>query len=186
MNKKILILGERDCGKTTLVNALLGWDTLPQATDCYSFPTKEFTEVPWDPGYTLVDSPGYMAGQGHFPPELPAAIREADKILLVTGASCREDMAAEVRLLLPLLAGIPRKKCFLVIPYAAGDWPQGHPNRALCRLRALGGMGSLVGWNLNRIFCVESMAGLIASIEADPLALARTGIPALRAALRRE
>lgn len=39
--KELVIVGEEEIGKTTLANALLGWDVFPQSTWDLYIPTEE-------------------------------------------------------------------------------------------------------------------------------------------------
>lgn len=185
MKQRILVIGSQDIGKTTLINALLGWDILPQATDWDSFPTEEFTEVPWGENAILVDSPGYDAGRGLYDARLPDAIGKADAVLVMPGMGSREERQKEAAFLKRLLSGLPEKKLYFVIAYDADDWPGNRAPLFSARAQAL--------WHFlplsrrpDRFFCVDAMAGLVAAIEDDVKHLRTSGIAGLRAALRKE
>ena len=179
MKTEILVLGSRDVGKTTLVNALAGWDILPQADDTTCFPTADFPQVPFGENHLLTDSPGYDFSPEEYDPRLPEKIRSADKILILLSMGFREDMAQERRLLKKLLAGVKKETLYFVIPYASGNWAEGKVPLLSMKLAAM------VGYRLplGKIFCADAMAGLVAAIEDDADALHASGIARLRARL---
>ena len=57
--KELVIVGEEEIGKTTLANALLGWDIFPQSTWDLYIPTEEPASQMLTEHIRLTDTPGY-------------------------------------------------------------------------------------------------------------------------------
>ena len=57
--KNIVITGEAEIGKTTLANALLGWDLFPQSTWDLYVPTEEPASQMLTDHIRLTDTLGY-------------------------------------------------------------------------------------------------------------------------------
>ena len=57
--KELVIVGEQEIGKTTLANALLGWDIFPQSTWDLYIPTEETASKMLTESIRLIDTPGY-------------------------------------------------------------------------------------------------------------------------------
>lgn len=180
MKRRILVMGGQDIGKTTLVNALLGWDILPQATFDDCFPTKGFPEVPWGDRHILIDSPGYDAEKRLCDPGLPEAMEKADILVVMPAMGSRKEAKAEAAFLKALL---PDKPVFFVIAYDADDWPHGKAPLFSARMTALWHY-LRISHRPDRFFCVDAMAGLVAAIEDDTSVLRTSGIAGLRAALQ--
>lgn len=182
MKRRILVMGSHDIGKTTLCNALLGWDILPQATGNDSFPTKDFIEVSWGKEAIFIDSPGYDAERELCDPRLPEELEKADGIVVLPGTGSREERRAEAAFLKAML---PEKPVFFVINYDAGDWPKGRFPRFSARMTALRHFLP-ISRRPDRFFCVDALAGLVAAVEDDKKALKTSGVARLRAALGKE
>ena len=194
--KELTIIGSMDMGKTTLANALLGWDLFPQAYDYLSVPTLN-NQSRILPGYgRITDTPGYSLLWNEVPEDVVTAVDQADTVIVLLSEILAEegfdlsafdpdweqDREAEKTLLEKLLAGRTRD-IYFVIPYDSQEWgeepvPLSMPLR-LARQR----FSCLTDRGEAGFFCIDPMKALIGAIEADGDAVAQSGILELKAAL---
>lgn len=81
--KEIVIIGTEGIGKTTLANALLGWDILPQSNDEIYVPTTENASQMLTEKIQLTDTPGYDYRWNHIPEDVIKAVCQADTIIVL-------------------------------------------------------------------------------------------------------
>ena len=90
--RELVMVGETEIGKTTLANALLGWDLFPQTNDGWYMPTKENASRMLTEEIRLTDTPGYDARWKQVPEALVQAVSRADTlVVLLSGNLVEED-----------------------------------------------------------------------------------------------
>lgn len=202
--KQLVIVGEEEIGKTTLSNALLGWDIFPQSTWDLYIPTEEPASQMLTEHIRLTDTPGYDLLWYQIPETVSEAVSRADTIIMMfKGFYTEEDvypeftdlgeleeyrkwvesLAKEKKLLKELLATAKTRDIYFVIPFYSEDGPldQEELDRDLARAKAQ--FASFSDHGENGFFCIDPMMALIAAIEDDQEALTQSGILPLKAAL---
>lgn len=204
--KELVIIGEEEIGKTTLANALLGWDIFPQSNDGWYMPTKENTSQMLTDSVCLTDTPGYDLWWYQVPEAVNEAVSRADTIIMMfEGFGAEEDvdpeyddpayaeevqrwlenLAKEEKLQKDLLAKAKTRDIYFVIPFD-------HEEEAMDRTgldrdlhRAKERFAALTDHGAGGFFCIDPKMALIAAIEADEDVLNRSGILLLKDALLR-
>lgn len=202
--KNVVIIGEEEIGKTTLANALLGWDIFPQTNDDWYIPTKETATQMLTDHIRLTDTPGYDLFWYQVPEATNEAVSGADTIIMMfTGFADEADMdlenaepevaeeirrwleklAKEEKLQKDLLAKAKTRDIYFVLPFYSEDGPldQAELDRDLRRAKER--FASLSDHGEEGFFCIDPMMALIGAIEDDQEALAKSGILPLKAAL---
>lgn len=194
--RNIVIIGEEAIGKTTLANALLGWDIFPQSSDDEYVPTEEVASQMLTDSIRLTDTPGYDSWWNHVPDDVVKAVSQADTVIVLLDEVLAEEgffpaddpdwekhLLAEEALLQKLLENT--RDLFFVIPYDRRESPpeQYPPAQALCLARER--FSSMSDHGDAGFFCVEPMKALIGAIEADEEAITQSGILPLKSALLR-
>lgn len=202
--KELVIIGEEEIGKTTLANALLGWDIFPQTNDGWYIPTKENASQMLAEHIRLTDTPGYDLLWYRVPEAVNEAVSKADTIIMMfTGFGDESDMdlenaepevaeefrrllanlAKEEKLQKDLLANAKTRDIYFVLPFYSEDGPldQSELDRDLSRAKER--FASLSDHGEEGFFCVDPMMALMAAIEDDRAALEVSGILPLKAAL---
>lgn len=196
MNKDILIIGAEGIGKTTLANALLGWDIFPQSNDEIYMPTMEISGNMLADGIQLIDTPGYDYWWNQIPEGIISAISKADTIvvllddvLTVDGYFPSDDpdwekhLAAEEMILGKLLGNANTKDIFFVLPYETKEL-SGEEISLMHSLRIAQDRFSYLTAHGNACFyCIDPLKALVGAIEADDRAIEDSGILPLKAAL---
>lgn len=206
--KEIVIIGAEGIGKTTLANALLGWDILPQSNDEIYVPTTENASQMLTENIQLTDTPGYDYRWNHLPEDVLKAVCQADTIIVLLNQMLvtedepeevlteqeEEDLAAAVKdweedleqqrtLVKTLLKKSKTKDIFFVIPYDTEEL-SGEPISLTLSLQTAREYYSDMTDNGDAgVFCIDPMKALVAAIEADDTAIAQSGILSLKAAL---
>lgn len=202
--KNVVIVGEEEIGKTTLANALLGWDIFPQTNDDWYIPTKENASQMLTDHIRLTDTPGYDLLWYRVPEATNEAVSGADTIIMMfTGFADEADMdlenvepedaeeirrwlaklAKEEKLQKDLLAKAKTRDIYFVLPFYSEDGPldQAELDRDLHRAKER--FASLSDHGEEGFFCIDPMMALIGAIEDDYAALEESGILPLKAAL---
>ena len=202
--KELVIVGEEEIGKTTLANALLGWDIFPQTNDGWYARTEENTSQMLTDSIRLTDTPGYDLLWYNVPESVNEAVSRADTIIMMfKGFYAEEDvdpeftdleeldeyrkwvegLAKEEKLLKELLAKAKTRDIYFVIPFYSEDGPleQEELDRDLARAKER--FASFSDHGEEVFFCVDPMMALIAAIEDDNTALEASGILPLKSAL---
>jgi len=203
--KELVIVGEEEIGKTTLANALLGWDIFPQSTWDLYIPTEETASKMLTESIRLIDTPGYDFLWYQVPDSVNEAVSNADTIIMMfTGFSDENDLdmenapledieefnrwlgklAKEEKLQKELLAKAKTRDIFFVIPFFSEDGPLDQEELDRDLRRAKERFAHLTDHGENGFFCIDPMMALIAAIEDDQEALAQSGILPLKAALQ--
>lgn len=195
--KELAIIGGEDTGKTTLANALLGWDLFPQTYDYLPVPTLNKQSRVF-PGYGwITDTPGYNLLWNEVPEDVAAAVDHADTVVVLLSETLAEegfdffafdpdweqDRETEKSLLEDLLAGKTRDVYF-VIPYDSQEWGEEPVPLSLPLRLARQRFSDLTDHGEAGFFCIDPMKALVGAIEADSEAIAQSGIPELKTALR--
>lgn len=205
--RELVIIGEEEIGKTTLANALLGWDFFPQSTWDLYMPTEEADSRMLTDSIRLTDTPGYDLWGFRVPEAVNEAVGRADTVIMMlkglgteedadlddadletVEAVCQwlKDLAKEEKLQKDLLAKVKDRDIYFVIPFETED-AQINYEELFHDLRLVREKyAPLSAHGQAGVFCVDPMMALIASIEADDQALARSGILPLKAALLEE
>lgn len=202
--KELVIVGEEEIGKTTLANALLGWDIFPQTNDGWYIPTKENASQMLTEHIQLTDTPGYDLLWYQVPEAVSEAVSRADTIIMMfTGFGDESDvdlanaepedaeeirrwlenLAKEEKLQKDLLAKAKTRDIYFVLPFYSEDDPldQAELDRDLRRAKER--FASFSDHGEEGFFCIDPMMALIAAIEDDQKALAQSGILPLKTAL---
>ena len=202
--KELVIVGEEEIGKTTLANALLGWDIFPQTNDGWYARTEENASQMLTDSIRLTDTPGYDLLWYNVPESVNEAVSRADTIIMMfKGFYAEEDvdleftdleeldeyrkwvegLAKEEKLLKELLAKAKTRDIYFVLPFYSEDDPveQEELDRDLARAKER--FASISDHGEEAFFCVDPMMALIAAIEDDNTALEASGILPLKAAL---
>ncbi len=202
--KELVIVGEEEIGKTTLANALLGWDIFPQSTWDLYIPTEEPASQMLTDHIRLTDTPGYDLLWYQVPEAVNEAVSRADTIIMMfKGFYTEEDvdpeftnqeeleeyrrwvesLAKEEKLLKDLLAKAKTRDIYFVIPFYSEDGPMDQEELDRDMTRAKERFASFSDHGENGFFCIDPMMALTAAIEDDQEALAQSGILPLKAAL---
>lgn len=202
--KELVIIGEEAIGKTTLANALLGWDIFPQSYQGTYVPTEDNASQMLTDHIRLTDTPGYDLWRFEVPAAVNEAVSRADTVIMMLkelaaaedadlGPTDPEDaeeirrwladLEAEKKLQKGLLAKAKTRDIYFVIPFDSeyGYMDQSELDRDLARAKAR--FASFSDHGEEGFFCIDPMMALIAEIEADQDALAQSGILPLKAAL---
>lgn len=203
--KELVIIGEEEIGKTTLANALLGWDIFSQSTWDLYIPTEEPASQTLTDHIRLTDTPGYDLLWYQVPEVVNEAVSRADTIIMMfKGFYTEEDvdpeftdqeeleeyrrwvesLAKEEKLLKELLAKAKTRDIYFVIPFYSEDGPLDQEELDRDLRRAKERFAHLTDHGENGFFCIDPMMALIAAIEDDQEALAQSGILPLKAALQ--
>ena len=171
--KNIVVVGAREMGKTTLVNALLGWDILPQSYAGIRCRTTHCEKNRLAGDIWITDTPGFCLYQKTIPEETVRAVSAADTVVAVVGGD-----DAEPELMGRLLKG--KKDVCFVIPYSTADWPG-------CELSLMDVLHydacqceECYHTDWEQIFCVDPLMALVAAIENDATAQKDSGILPLK------
>lgn len=202
--KELVIVGEEEIGKTTLANALLGWDVFPQSTWDLYIPTEEPARQMLTDGVRLTDTPGYDLLWYQVPEAVKEAVSGADTVIMMfSGFGTEEDFgienaepevaegirrwaekqAKEEKLLKGLLEKAKTRDIYFVLPFYSEDGPLDQEELDRDLQRAKERFASFSDHGEKGFFCVDPMMALIAAIEDDQEALAQSGILPLKAAL---
>jgi len=202
--KELVIIGEEEIGKTTLANALLGWDIFPQTNDGWYARTEENVSRMLSDSIRLTDTPGYDLLWYSVPESVSEAVSRADTIIMMfNGFGAEEDvdlesadpeemqeirewlenLAKEEKLQKELLAKAKTRDIYFVIPFYSEDGPLDQEELDRDMTRAKERFASFSDHGENGFFCVDPMMALIAAIEDDQVALAQSGILPLKAVL---
>lgn len=202
--KELVIVGEAEIGKTTLANALLGWDIFPQSAWDLYIPTEENASQMLTEDVRLTDTPGYDLWWYQVPEAVSEAVSRADTIIMMfKGFGAEEDvdlenadpeeaqeihrwlenLAKEEKLQKDLLAKAKTRDIYFVIPFYSEDGPLEQEDLDRNLTRAKERFASFSDHGEKGFFCVDPMMALIAAIEDDHAALEASGILSLKAAL---
>ena len=202
--KELVFVGEEEICKTTLANALLGWDIFPQTNDGWYARTKENASQMLSERIRLTDTPGYDLWWYKVPESVKEAISRADTIIMMfkgfgdpsdvdadpvdteDAEEIRrwlEDLVKEEKLLNELLAKAKTRDIYFVIPFYSEDGPLEQEDLDRDLRRAKERFASFSDHGEKAFFCIDPMMALIASIEDDNAALEASGILPLKAAL---
>lgn len=202
--KELVIVGEEEIGKTTLANALLGWDIFPQTNDGWYARTEENASQMLTDRIRLTDTPGYDLLWYNVPESVNEAISRADTIIMMfKGFYTKEDvdleftdleeleeyrkwvedLAKEEKLLRELLERAKTRDIYFVIPFDSKDGSFDYEELDRDLLRAKERFAIYSDHGENGFFCIDPMMALIAAIEDDNTALEASGILPLKAAL---
>jgi len=197
--RNVAIIGEKGIGKTTLANALLGWDIFPQSYENECFPTEKNDSKMMTDSIQLTDTPGYCLLWDTVPEETVKAVREADTIIAVLGEelddvedapedaltdpeweSCGVDKAQTLQ---KLLEEAKTRDILFVIAYDTEYWEEWEIPLEKALHRARKAYSAMTDRGEEGFFCVDPMKALIGEIEADDEATKQAGIVQLREAL---
>lgn len=202
--KELVIVGEEEIGKTTLANALLGWDIFPQSTWDLYIPTEEIASQMLTEHIQLTDTPGYDLWRLEVPETVNEAVSRADTIIMLfkgfgdpsdvdteptdpeDAEEIRrwlEDLTKEEKLLKGLLGKVKTRDIYFVIPFYNEDGPLEQEELARDLQRTKERFASFSDHGEKAFFCIDPMMALIAAIEDDNDALEASGILPLKAAL---
>ena len=202
--RELVIVGEEEIGKTTLANALLGWDVFPQSTWDLYMPTEEPASRMLTEGIRLTDTPGYDLFRFEVPGTVNEAVSRADTIIMMFKGFYTEedvdpestdledaeeyrrwieDLAKEDKLLKDLLAKAKTRDIYFVIPFYSEDGPLEQEELERDLRRAKERFASFSDHGEDGFFCIDPMMALVAAIEDDQEALEKSGILPLKAAL---
>ena len=202
--RELVIIGEEEIGKTTLGNALLGWDVFPQSTWDLYIPTEEPASQMLTDGIRLTDTPGYNLWHFSVPEATEKAVSQADTIIMMFKGfydpsdvdeepadmedveelhRWMEDLVKEEKLLKGLLAKAKTRDIYFVIPFFSEDGPLDLEELDRDLRRAKERFASLSDHGEKGFFCIDPMMALVAAIEDDADALAQSGILPLKDAL---
>ena len=202
--KELVIVGEEEIGKTTLANALLGWDVFPQSTWDLYIPTEEPASKMLTESIRLTDTPGYDLLWYQVPDSVNKAVSNADTIIMMyAGFSDESDLdmenailedieefnrwleklAKEEMLQKELLAKAKTRDIYFVIPFYSEDGPLDQEELDQDLRRAKERFAHLSDHGEDGFFCIDPMMALVAAIEDDQNALIKSGVLPLKAAL---
>ena len=185
--KELVIVGEEGIGKTTLANALLGWDIFPQSTWDLYIPTVECTAKMLTHQVQLTDTPGYNLLWYQVPVAVQEAVCRADTIIMLFkgfyDADTEPTDPKEDKLLQELLTNAKTRDIYFVIPFYSEDGPVEQEEVEQDMVRAKKRFASFSDHGEYGFFCIDPMMALVAAIENDRTALETSGILPLKAAL---
>lgn len=201
---ELVIVGEEEIGKTTLANALLGWDIFPQSTWDLYVPTEEPTSQMLTESIRLTDTPGYDFLWYQVPDSVNKAVSNADTIIMMfTGFADESDLgmedakpedieefnrwlenlAKEEKLQKDLLEKAKTRDIYFVLPFYSEDGPLDQEELDRDLRRAKERFAHLSDHGEDGIFCIDPIMALIAAIEDDNDTLEASGILPLKATL---
>lgn len=195
--KHIVVIGAEETGKTALVNALLGWDILPQSYDGIQVRTTVCETCRLQEGVYLTDTPGYSLLWDTVPEATVAAVSRADTVIVMLSEELAEEefdipsldpewedrRAAEAALLSQLLETQKKRDVYFVIPYDATYWPDGQVPLSQALRLARKRFAALSCHAEEGFFCIDPMLALIGAIEDDAREIEDSGILPLKARL---
>lgn len=195
--KNVVVIGAQDMGKTTLINALLGWDILPQSYDGIVVHTTRCESCQLTKSVQLTDTPGYSLLWGTVPKETSEAVSRADTTIVMLSEELAEEgvdisaldpdwesrRAAEAELLMELLKLQKNRDVYFVVPFDATYWPDDEVPLTQALYYARKRFASMTGHGEEGFFCIDPMLALIGAIENDPKELEDSGILPLKARL---
>ena len=202
--KELVIIGEEEIGKTTLANALLGWDIFPQTNDGWYAHTEENASQMLTDSIRLTDTPGYDLLWYNVPESVNEAVSRADTIIMMFKGFYKaedvdleftdleeleeyrkwvEGLAKEENLLIELLARAKTRDIYFVIPFYSDDGSFDYEELDRDLIRAKERFATYSDHGEHGFFCIDPMMALIAAIEDDNTALEASGILPLKAAL---
>ena len=202
--KELVIVGEEEIGKTTLANALLGWDIFPQSTWDLYIPTEKPTSRMLTEHIRLTDTPGYDLLWYQVPEGVDEAVSRADTIIMMfTGFGGERDLDMEdakpedvkefnrwlenldkeEELQKELLSKAKTRDIYFVIPFYSEDGPLAREELDRDMNHAKERFASFSDQGEKSFFCIDPMMALVAAIEDDTAALESSGILPLKAAL---
>lgn len=202
--KELVIIGEEEIGKTTLANALLGWDIFPQSTWDLYIPTEKTASRMLSDSLRLTDTPGYDLWRFAVPDAVNEAVSRADTVIMLFRGfgdpsdvdtepadpeeaeeirRWSEDLVKEEKLLKGLLAKANTRDIYFVIPFCGEDSPLEQEDLKRDLRRAKARFASFSDHGEEGFFCIDPMMALIAAIEDDQEALSKSGILPLKTAL---
>lgn len=202
--KELVIVGEEEIGKTTLANALLGWDIFPQSTWDLCIPTEEPACRMLTDDIRLTDTPGYEFLWYQVPDCVNEAVSRADTIIMMfTGFGGERDLDMEdakpedvkefnrwlenldkeEKLQKELLSKAKTRDIYFVLPFYSEDGPLDQEKQDRDLRRAKERFAHLSDHGESAFFCIDPMMALVAAIEDNQNALAESGILPLKAAL---
>jgi len=195
--KNVVVIGAKETGKTTLVNALLGWDFLPQSYDGIVISTTRCECRQMTESVYLTDTPGYSLLWETVPEETAAAASLADTVIVMLSEELAEEdidlpsvdpewegrRAAEAALLRSLLENRKNRDVYFVIPFDATYWPDGEVPLTQALRLARKRFSAMSCHGDEGFFCIDPMLALIGAIEDDPKELEDSGILPLKARL---
>ena len=193
--KLVVVVGDR-VGKTTLVNALMQKDILPQTANGYEYPTHDCVCLRMTERVYLTDTPGYDLIRYKIPWVTADAVSRADTVIvMLTGESCMmsaldPDAPAmrerEAMLLEKLLELQKNRDVYFVIPFDLTDWDDMEVPRDQWMMTAREAFSRFTDHGEAGFFCIDPMLALIGALETDRQELEDSGILPLRAALTGE
>lgn len=196
--RELVVIGAEEIGKTTLANALMGWDYFPQSYEYVAVPTTEkLSRITPELG-RITDTPGYSLLWYTVPEDTLTAVAQADTVVVLLNEElASEDVdiptedpdweahrAGEAELLRKLFKNTKTRDIYFVIPYDHCEWPEEEevPLSQAMRL-ARKRFSQMTDHGEAAFFCVDPMKALIGAIEADDEAIEQSGILPLKAAL---
>lgn len=201
---ELVIVGEEEIGKTTLANALLGWDIFPQSTWDLHIPTERPASKMLTESIRLTDTPGYDFLWYQVPDSVNKAVSNADTIIMMfTGFADESDLdmedakpedieefnrwlenlAKEEKLQKNLLEKAKTRDIYFVLSFYSEDGPLDQEELDRDLRRAKERFAHLSDHGEDGFFCIDPMMALIAAIEDDNDTLEASGILPLKAAL---
>lgn len=194
--KNVVVIGDEEIGKTTLINALLGWDILPQSYDGIYIHTETCISQQLTETVFLTDTPGYSLLWNTIPEETASAVSEADTIVIMLSEELAEEMdihaadlewetcrVSEAALLSRLLEQGNTRDIYFVLPCDKQEWPETEVPLTQRLHPARKQFGGMTCHGESGFFCIDPMQALIAAIEDDEAALKQSGILPLKAKL---
>ena len=196
--REVVIVGEEGLGKTTLANALLGWDVFPQSDWDLYIPTEKNASQMLTAKIRLTDTPGYDLWWQKMPESVVEAISKADTVIVLLEREedtkdpdeafedepqWKERQQAEEKLQKDLLEQARTRDIYFVIPYDSAGWQEEPVPKAQWLRLARARYGSMTEHGEAGFFCVDPVKALVGEIEADAAAIADSGIVPLKEAL---
>ena len=194
--KNVVVIGGEETGKTTLINALLGWDILPQSYDGIYIHTETCVRQQLTDTVSLTDTPGYSLLWNTVPEETTSAVSGADTIVVMLSEELAEKMDApsadpewatcrvsEAALLSRLLEQGNTRDIYFVLPCDKWEWPEMEVPLTQELYLARKQFGGMTCHGETGFFCIDPMQALIAAIEDDKAMLNQSGILPLKAKL---
>ena len=193
--KELVIIGQSAVGKTTLCNALLGWDVLPQSNDGCYMKTKKNDSRMLTEHIRLTDTPGYDFNWNKLPEDVLTAVKAADTVVVLLDdvvndepesleddPDWMESLAAQKNMLTTILNHAQTRDIVFAIPYEFEEMDEGLPVEETLQI-AKQWFGDLSDRGTEAFFFVDPMKCLVAAIEDDHEVYEQFGAAALKAAL---
>lgn len=195
--RHVVVIGGSETGKTTLVNALLGWDILPQSYEGIVVHTDRCETCRLTESVYLTDTPGYDLLWKTIPEETVKAVSRADTVIVMLSEELAEEefdipsldpdwearRGAEAVLLSRLLEAGKTRDIYFVIPYDTTDWPEDAVPLTQALRLARKRFAAMSCHGEDAFFCIDPMLALIGAIEDDQKELTDSGILPLKARL---